>query len=65
MIYALSLAFLAFIAFSLLISLPVMLLWDWLMPLLFGLPTITWLQSWGILVLSSMLFKSTAVYKKS
>ena len=52
------------IAMGSLVSLPVMLLWDWLMPLLFGLPTITWLQSWGLLVLSGLLFKSTIVNKK-
>lgn len=52
------------IAMGLLVSLPVMLLWDWLMPLMFGLPTITWLQSWGLLVLSGLLFKSKIVNKK-
>lgn len=41
-----------------LMSLPVMLLWDWLMPTIFGLPTITWLQAWGLLFLSGLLFKN-------
>lgn len=46
-------------------SLPVMLLWDWLMPQIFGLPEITWLQAWGLLFLCGMLFKShTTVSKK-
>ena len=54
----------AIIAIGLLVSLPVMLLWDWVMPLLFGLPTITWLQSWGLLILSGLLFKSNIVNKK-
>lgn len=45
--------------FGLLMSLPVMLLWDWLMPILFGLGTITWLQAWGLLVLCGFLFKSS------
>ena len=44
---------------SLILSLPVMLLWDWLMPILFGLPTITWLQAWGLTMLCNLLFKST------
>lgn len=48
---------------SAMLSLPVMLLWDWLMPLLFGLPEITWLQAWGILVLCGFLFKSSASTK--
>lgn len=36
----------------------VMLLWNWLMPLLFGLTVITFWQSLGILVLSKILFGS-------
>ena len=32
-------------------------LWNWLMPALFKLPTIGFWQAWGILVLSSILFK--------
>ena len=31
-------------------------LWNWLMPTLFGLPTITFWQGWGLLVLSWILF---------
>lgn len=46
-------------------SLPVMLLWDWLMPMIFGLPQITWLQAWGLMVLCSLLFKSHAVSTRS
>jgi hypothetical protein len=34
----------------------VMLLWNWLMPLLFGLKAITYWQGFGILVLSKLLF---------
>lgn len=41
-----------------LLSLPVMLLWDWLMPVIFGLPEITWLQAWGLLFLCGLLFRS-------
>jgi hypothetical protein len=40
-----------------LLSLPVMLLWDWLMPTIFGLPEITWFQSWGLLWLTGFLFR--------
>lgn len=35
----------------------VMLLWNWLMPEIFGLKTITYWQGWGLLALSSILFK--------
>jgi hypothetical protein len=38
-------------------SLPVMLLWDWLMPALFGLGEITWFQAWGLMFLCGILFK--------
>jgi hypothetical protein len=46
------------VAFSLLFSLPVMWLWDWLMPTLFGLKEITLFQAWGLSVLCSLLFKN-------
>ena len=51
-------AILVIVFVGLLMSLPVMLLWDWLMPELFGLKEITWLQAWGILVLCGLLFKT-------
>ena len=51
------------IVFGLLFSLPVMLLWDWLMPILFKLPEITWLQAWGLTILCGFLFKSSAATK--
>jgi len=54
MIVALLLIFIAA-----LFSLPIMLLWDWLMPTLFGLGTITWTQAWGLSVLCGLLFKSS------
>lgn len=47
-----------------LMSLPVMLLWDWLMPAIFGLPEITWFQAWGLLFLCGLLFKSNITTKK-
>jgi hypothetical protein len=40
-------------------SLFVMLLWNWLMPVIFGLPQITLLQAWGLTALSSFLFKNS------
>ena len=36
----------------------VMSLWNWLMPAIFGLGTVTYWQAWGLLVLSSILFKN-------
>lgn len=37
---------------------PLWLLWNWLMPVIFGLKSITWLQALGLSCLSSILFKS-------
>ena len=44
---------------SLLASIPTMLLWNWLMPDIFGLKTINFIQAFGINLLSSILFKSS------
>jgi len=35
----------------------VMLLWNWLMPEIFGLKRVTYWQAWGLLILSCILFK--------
>jgi len=35
----------------------VMLLWNWLMPEIFGLRSLTYWQAWGLLALSTILFK--------
>ena len=35
----------------------VMLLWNWLIPEIFGLTTITYWQAWGLVILSHILFK--------
>lgn len=40
------------------VTLIVMLLWNWLMPEFFGLKTITYWQSLGILILAKILFGS-------
>jgi hypothetical protein len=34
-----------------------MLLWNWLMPEIFGLGTIGYFQAWGLILLSHLLFK--------
>lgn len=43
--------------FSLLYAWPVQILWNWLMPALFGLPTITFWQAAGLMLLLSILFR--------
>jgi len=49
---------------SFLLALPVMLLWDAVIPSIFKLPEITWLQAWGLSLLCGLLFKSHITNKK-
>ena len=46
------------ILISLVCALPVMWLWDWLMPTIFGLKEITLFQAWGLMALCGLLFKN-------
>ena len=39
---------------------PLMFLWNWLMPMLFNLPTITFWQAVGLNLLSGILFNKTS-----
>jgi hypothetical protein len=34
----------------------VMVLWNWLMPVIFGLPEITYWQAYGLIVLAQLIF---------
>jgi len=57
-------AFIGMIAIAIvLLGYPLMLLWNWLMPVIFGLPEITFWQAIGLNVLSTILFKSTTTIK--
>ncbi len=47
---------LVILALVLLASFPTMLLWNWLMPEIFGLPEIGFLQALGLMVLSTFFF---------
>ena len=40
---------------------PLMVLWNWVMPTVFNLPTITFWQACGLQLLSVLLFKSTPI----
>lgn len=44
------------VVFSLLLAFPTMWLWNWLMPAIFGLKTLTFWESLGMTFLCSMLF---------
>jgi hypothetical protein len=48
----------------LLLGLPLMLLWNWLMPLIFGLPALTFWQAVGMNFLASILFGKTTTTKE-
>ena len=53
------------IVFSVLLAYPVMLLWNGCaVPAVTGLHEIDWLQAWGIMTLTSFLFKSSSAIKK-
>ena len=43
---------------------PLMLLWNWLMPTIFGLPEIGFLQACGLQLLATILFKPVTTNKK-
>jgi len=47
-----------------LLGYPLMLLWNWLMPNIFGLPEITFWQAIGLNLLSTILFKPTTIKNK-
>ena len=54
----------AIIVLGLILSLPVMWLWNVaLVPAIPGLAEIGWLQAWGILILCNFLFKPTVSSK--
>jgi hypothetical protein len=62
---ALSLAFLIAVGLALLIGGPLWLLWNWLMPTIFGLPHITFWQAVGLNLLSSILIKPSVSVKNN
>jgi hypothetical protein len=47
-----------------LLGYPVMLLWNWLMPELFGLSEVTFWQAIGLNILCTILFRPTISIKK-
>jgi hypothetical protein len=49
---------------SVVFTIPVWLLWNWLMPAIFGLTKITLIQAWGVSFLSGLLFKPSSVSDK-
>lgn len=58
----LAVIFVIIIAFliSLLFAWPFMLLWNWLMPMIFGLTTLTFWQAFGLMLLCELMFKGSS-----
>lgn len=51
--------------FCAIVSLPFWLMWNWLMPVIFGLPEITWLQALGLWTFLVLVRSSNFDYSKT
>jgi hypothetical protein len=51
-------------ALGLLIAFPVMFLWNWLIPAIFGLKTITFFEAFGLYALCAILFQPSSSSSK-
>ena len=60
---ALSIVFGGVILFCELVSLPYWLMWNWLIPTIFVLPEITWLQAFGLWTFLVLIRSSNFKYK--
>ena len=60
---ALSIVFGGVFLFCALVSLPFWLFWNWLIPSIFGLPEITWLQAFGLWTFLVLIRSSNFEYK--
>lgn len=50
--------------FAVLVAFPVMWLWNWVMPDIFGLPVITFWQAFGLNLLCGLFFRGVNSTKK-
>jgi hypothetical protein len=50
---------------AILFTLPLQLLWNWLMPQLFNLPIITFKEAFGLNMLAGILFRTNVNIKKN
>ena len=48
---------------QMLLALPFMWLWDAVMPELFSIKTITWMQAWCLMIMANILFKTNISLK--
>ena len=58
-------AILMFFVIGLALSVPLCLLWNWLMPFIFGLPKLNLLQTFGLSILISLLSPRKIEFKKN
>jgi|TARA_R100000789_G_C2893878_1_gene118303 hypothetical protein len=65
-IFAITMIFGGVFIFCAIVSLPFWLMWNWLIPPIFGLPVITWLQAFGLwtflVLIRSSNFKYSDVF---
>lgn len=54
---------LAYLLLTFLFAIPTYYLWNWLMPEIFGLKTITFIQAFGINLLTGSLFRANTYGK--
>jgi hypothetical protein len=52
----LAIALILVVVFAFAGAFAVMLLWNWLMPIIFSLPTITYWQAYGLIILANLIF---------
>ena len=52
------------IAAGALLALPIMWLWDYFAPSVFGLPEITWLQAWALYIFCNLLLRTNVTVNK-
>ena len=62
-IFAILVLFGGVFLFCALVSLPFWLFWNWLIPEIFGLPEITWLQAFGLWTFLVLIRSSNFKYK--
>jgi len=48
--------FFLFVFLAFILGFFIMILWNWLMPIIFGLPEITYWQAWGLFLFTKLLF---------
>ena len=58
MLVAMVMAAVAVAVIAFILAIPMYFLWNWLMPELFALKQITYLQAWGLVFLTGLLFKN-------